>query len=189
MLYTSTKTKPTPKVLCTTNFCIFVPMMTHYAIAAFTGHRSYDHSADQTLRRVVERLYGQGVRCFRSGMAEGFDLSAAEAVIALKERYGDLRLEAVVPYPAFKERMGLCDKSRYERIVGLADSVRYAAERYFEGVYRLRNDLLVEGADVVVAWWNGRRSGTQYTVRQAHRSNARVRIINIYRSEQLDINF
>lgn len=187
MLYTPTKTKPTPKALCTTNFCIFVPMIAHCTIAAFTGHRSYDHSADQTLRRVIERLYGQGVRCFRSGMAEGFDLSAAEAVIALKERYSDLRLEAVVPYPAFKERMGLCDRSRYEHIMGLADGVRYAAEEYFEGVYRLRNDLLVEDADVVVAWWNGRRSGTQYTVRQARRHGARI--VNIYHSEQLDMDF
>lgn len=187
MLYTSTKTKPTPKAVGTTNFCIFAPMKAHYTIAAFTGHRSYDHSADQALRRVIERLYGQGVRCFRSGMAEGFDLSAAEAVIDLKERLTELRLEAIVPYPAFKERMGLCDQSRYERIVRLAESVHYAADEYFEGVYRLRNDLLVEDADVVVAWWNGRRSGTQYTVQQARRRAAHI--INIYHSEQLDINF
>lgn len=187
MLYTPTETKPTPKVLGTTNFYIFASMIAHYTIAAFTGHRTYDHSADQALRRVIERLYGEGVRCFRSGMAEGFDLSAAEAVIALKERFEDIRLEAIVPFRAFKERMGLCDQSRYERIVSLADSVRYAAEEYFEGVYRLRNDLLVESADVVVAWWNGRRSGTQYTVQRARRGAAHI--VNIYHSEQLDIDF
>ena len=52
--------------------------------AAFTGHRRYDGECDDALRAVVRELYGRGFRVFWSGMALGFDLAAAEAVLALR---------------------------------------------------------------------------------------------------------
>ena len=52
--------------------------------AAFTGHRRYDGECDDALRAVVRELYGWGFRVFWSGMALGFDLAAAEAVLALR---------------------------------------------------------------------------------------------------------
>ena len=162
-------------------------MTAAYHIASFTGHRSYDRSADELLVTTVATLYDEGVRTFRVGMAEGFDMAAGEAVMLLMERYEDISLEAVVPWPRFWEHMGLCDRRRYETILGVATRVTYAAEGYSEGVFRLRNDLLVAGADVVVAWWNGSRSGTEYTVRKARRQHAKI--INLYCSKQLNFEF
>ena len=49
---------------------------------AFTGHQDYDGRADGILRAVVYRLWSEGFRFFLSGMACGFDLAAAEAVLA-----------------------------------------------------------------------------------------------------------
>ena len=60
--------------------------------AAFTGHRRYDGECDDALRAVVRELYGRGFRVFWSGMALGFDLAAAEAVLALR---GELPVKAV----------------------------------------------------------------------------------------------
>ena len=51
---------------------------------AFTGHQDYDGRADGILRAVVYRLWSEGFRFFLSGMACGFDLAAAEAVLALR---------------------------------------------------------------------------------------------------------
>lgn len=52
----------------------------------------------------VRRLYSLGYRYFLSGMAEGFDLLAAQAVTALKAEYTDIRLIAVgAVQPAVKQ--------------------------------------------------------------------------------------
>ena len=51
---------------------------------AFTGHRSYHHESDDALQGVVRQLYADGARVFRVGMAEGFDLAAAECVVQLQ---------------------------------------------------------------------------------------------------------
>ena len=49
---------------------------------AFTGHRTYDGQAAAALRATVGELYARGFRTFLCGMAMGFDLAAAEAVLA-----------------------------------------------------------------------------------------------------------
>ena len=51
---------------------------------AFTGHRTYDGQAAAALRATVGELYARGFRTFLCGMAMGFDLAAAEAVLACR---------------------------------------------------------------------------------------------------------
>ena len=73
---------------------------------AFTGHRSERILQVRMLYLYldivsqVKRLYSLGYRYFLSGMAEGFDLLAAQAVADLKTEYTDIRLIAVVPSAA-----------------------------------------------------------------------------------------
>ena len=52
---------------------------------AFTGHRSYGGHAAAALRATVGELYARGFRTFLCGMAMGFDLAAAEAVLACRD--------------------------------------------------------------------------------------------------------
>lgn len=52
---------------------------------AFTGHRTYDDEAAAALRAAVGELYARGFRTFLCGMAVGFDLAAAEAVLACRD--------------------------------------------------------------------------------------------------------
>jgi hypothetical protein len=58
--------------------CTMTSTTTH--IVAFTGHRNYDRRYDDLLLASVEELVERGARCFRVGMAEGFDLAAAAVV-------------------------------------------------------------------------------------------------------------
>lgn len=154
---------------------------------AFTGHRSYRHEDDAKLHSLVEQLYAEGARTFRVGMAVGFDLAAGEAVERMLARYGDITLEAYIPFPGFDLRFSSVDRLRYSAILRACAKVSYAAVEYEEGAFRRRNDMLVDGASVVVAWWNGSSSGTGYTVRQARRCGARV--INIYPVTQCSLEF
>lgn len=72
---------------------------------AFTGHRSERIFQVRMLYLYldivsqVKRLYSLGYRYFLSGMAEGFDLLAAQAVADLKMKYTDIRLIAVGAVP------------------------------------------------------------------------------------------
>lgn len=154
---------------------------------AFTGHRSYRHESDAMLQSAVAQLYADGARVFRVGMAEGFDLAAAECVAQLQCEHGDIALEACIPFPSFGARFSMVDRKRYDAILKLCDRVSYATDCYEQSSFMKRNDMLVEGAQVVVAWWNGSNSGTGYTVRQARRCGAKI--MNIYPTTQYSIEF
>lgn len=156
-------------------------------IVAFTGHREYDGSANEALGEVVDALYRAGARTFRVGMAEGFDLAAAEAVMGLMSQADDVVLEACVPWSGFHQRFSAENRVRYEAVLVRATVVRYVATHYDPTVFHRRNDMLVAGADVVVAWWCGKPSGTGYTVGRAKKCGARV--VNLYPDSQLSIAF
>ena len=79
---------------------------------AFTGHRTYRGAAADALRRTVGELYARGFRNFLSGMAVGFDLAAAEAVLELRERVPGVRLVAAVPFRGQEMRFSPADKPR-----------------------------------------------------------------------------
>jgi hypothetical protein len=54
-------------------------------------------------------------------------------------------------------------------------------------IFYHRNDMLVEGADLLVAWWDGGASGTAYTVKRARKLGLTIK--NIYPQKQLSIVF
>ena len=119
--------------------------------AAFTGHRRYDGECDDALRAVVRELYGWGFRVFWSGMALGFDLAAAEAVLALRGELPGLRLCCAVPFPGQADRFPEADRLRYMRILDRADEVATLAPRYEPRCYLRRDEFMVERSAAVVA--------------------------------------
>ena len=125
--------------------------------AAFTGHRRYDGECDDALRAVVRELYGWGFRVFWSGMALGFDLAAAEAVLALRGQ---------------ADRFPEADRLRYMRILDRADEVATLAPRYEPRCYLRRDEFMVERSAAVVAWFDGGKGGTRYTWDYARRCKA-----------------
>lgn len=134
---------------------------------SFTGHRTYRGEACRQLASTLEVLYAGGFRTFLSGMAVGFDLAAAEAVVALRRTHSDVRLVAVVPFRRQAARFPAVQRQRYEEVLARADEVVVLAEEYHRGCYARRNDFLVDHAAVLVAWYDGSPGGTQYTVERA----------------------
>ena len=90
---------------------------------AFTGHQDYDGSADGILRAAVYRLWSEGFRFFLSGMACGFDLAAAEAVLALRGECAGMELVAVVPFAGQPDSFSDADKRRYADVLAAAGDV------------------------------------------------------------------
>ncbi|MEG1699759.1 MAG: SLOG family protein [Alistipes sp.] len=148
---------------------------------AFTGHRSYGGrggEATDALVAVIEGLYARGFRTFLSGMAVGFDLAAAEAVIACRASMPELQLIAVVPFRAQEGRFSSRDRVRFDRILNDADAVEILSEVYYAGCYAVRNDFLVAHASLLVAWYDGSVGGTCYTVQRAQRVG--LELINLH---------
>lgn len=148
---------------------------------AFTGHRTYDGSADAALRATIADLRARGLRTFLCGMAVGFDLAAAEAVLACCSTMPELRLIAVVPFRGQENRYPTADRERYRRILAAADETVVLAPAYRTGCYLVRNDYLVAHAATLVAWYDGSPGGTRYTVQRAlHRG---LEFIQLHRPE------
>lgn len=172
---------------------------------AFTGHRTYCNDADAALRATVGELYARGFRTFLCGMAVGFDLAAAEAVLSCRDAAGDrsgrmpaaaetvfpaaaptdapmpdLRLVAVVPFQGQESRFSTADRAIFHRVLAAADRVIVLAPAYRPGCYAVRNNYLIDHASLLVAWYDGSPGGTHYTVRRA--LARRLEFINLHRA-------
>ena len=156
-------------------------------IVAFTGHRTYDGSANELLEATIRELYTEGARHFRVGMAEGFDLAAGSIIANMTLEYSDIVLEACIPWPTFDAHLAPEERQLYNGILKHTDVVRYSDNEYHPAIFRHRNDMLVEGADWLIAWWNGEQSGTGYTVKRAKKLGLNIK--NIYPENQLSIEF
>lgn len=155
-------------------------------VVTFTGHRTYSRHNDQLIEHWIEMLYGAGARRFRVGMAEGFDLAAACTVLLLQSKHPDIELEAFIPWRGFEQTFSESNRRLYSLIVERATRLHYLSENYFVGVYQQRNEAMVDGADYVIAWWDGKPSGTANTVRYAREVGCPVK--NIFDREQLELD-
>ncbi len=159
---------------------------------AFTGHRKIAFCAGDdmpALRRrldmLLRQLYGRGYRYYYSGMAVGFDMVAARAVLELRRSYPDVRLIAAVPFAGQARRFPAAERVEYERLLAAADRVDVLSEEYEPHIYLRRDRYMVERASVVAAWFDGRSGGTAYTVSFA-RSLGRE-VVNLFDDGQCEL--
>ncbi|CDN30806.1 hypothetical protein BN938_0701 [Mucinivorans hirudinis] len=145
---------------------------------AFTGYRtakilrsSNEPDILQTIATELDKtvlcLHKQAYTTFLSGMSEGFDLFAAEAVLRARMKHPEIRLIAVIPFQGQELGYSDRDKERYKIIYELANEVIYTDESYNERAYLDRNDFLLDNSSVVVCYYDGQRGGTMYTVNRA----------------------
>ncbi len=136
---------------------------------ALTGHRGLPADFDRAaLAAALERLIQGGCTRFLCGMAMGFDLTALECLVALRERYA-ITLVACIPHARQPERFPDAEKARYARLLPLCDEQVVLGDHYTDGCMQRRNRYMVDRADVVLAYCRKRSGGTAYTVGYAKR--------------------
>lgn len=153
--------------------------------AAFTGHRPERlpfegaDSAPEVKRlkydmcRAIHQAIERGYLRFISGMAPGFDLWTAQAVLSFREIYPEIMLECAVPY---RDHGG---GGLYQEILERADKVTVLSEKYYEGCLLARNRYLVEQSSLLIACcFTQYGSGTGYTLRQAKKQGLEIQLIN-----------
>lgn len=160
---------------------------------AFTGYRTAKISSDQQriheivgdIRRrlslEISALVQRGYTTFLSGMAEGFDMLAAEEVIRLQLHNPTIKLIAVIPFAQQRQSLGRCDKTRYDNILSHASQQITLADQYHISHFFRRNDFLVDNCSHLICYYDGQNGGTRYTIERAHKS--KIPITNIADSQ------
>ena len=144
-------------------------------VCAFTGHRNLAGTDfdEHLLERVVFNLVKTGTTRFLCGMAVGFDMKAAQAVLALKERY-DIELVACLPCTNQSERFSARSKELYDRILEKCDEIVVLDREYKAGCMQRRDRYMVDNCDVLVSFLRKNSGGTYYTVNYARKNNKKI---------------
>ena len=153
--------------------------------ACFTGHRTYDGSRNSELECAIRELYALGYRNFLCGMALGFDIEAAEVALSLRRELAGLRVVAIIPFEGMQRGFSGSWQSRFERIVAEADKAITLAPHYSTEVYAARNNFLVDSSSACIAYFDGSKGGTAYTVRRAVKGL--LRLTNLYNNPQKEL--
>ncbi len=147
----------------------------------FTGHRPEklpwgDDETDprcaalkRKLYDAVESAFDEGMRHFICGMARGCDFYFAEAVIELRQKKGDIRLEAAVPCPTQADNWSEADRSRWRSLLALCNLETMVQDRYTKGCMLRRNRYMVDHSSLVIAVYDGTAGGTRRTLEYALR--------------------
>lgn len=153
---------------------------------SFTGNRpeklpwgtnERDERCGELKERIddaVRRVYRAGARRFICGMAKGCDMYFAEAVIALRDEYHGITLEAAIPCLTQSGGWNDRDRERYEYILHQCDDVTLISRDYTPGCMQRRNKYMVDSSQVLIAARTGTPGGTEQTIRYARRVGVRV---------------
>lgn len=119
-----------------------------------------------------------GYDYFISGFAEGVDLMAAEAVLALKREGYALRLEAALP--SMDQTEGWDDPARGLHGMLLEQADRCVCVDPVGDAYSClrRDEYMVKESDLVIAVFDGQKGGTAYTVSYARKKKRNLWIID-----------
>ncbi len=160
-------------------------------ICAFTGYRpeklpfgdDMNHPLckrlEQNLFCNILRLTRESVTTFITGMARGTDMMAAELVLQLRDTLPsrNIALWAAIPYDRQAASWQAADQKRYARIMERADRIEYIGHAYHSGCFHKRNRWMVEHATHLLAVYDGKPGGTQYTVNYAREHGLNMTII------------
>lgn len=149
--------------------------------ACFTGHRRLPPrgSAEYValicaLDAAIADAVSHGVTCFVCGGACGFDLLAAERLLAGKAESLSPALHVIIPFDGFISTFPQAEQERYHRIAACADSVICVYPNADSAAYRQRNQRLIDASDRCIAYLREEKSGTGQTVRMAVRKGIPV---------------
>lgn len=129
-------------------------------------------------RKLEELIVDQGATHFISGMAIGVDIICAELVLELRAKNPHITLECAVPCKSQPHKWSDTMKERYNNILKRSDSVTVLQESYTSDCMYKRNRYMIDSADIVIAVWNGKPSGTGYTVNYAKEKGKKVYALN-----------
>lgn len=127
----------------------------------------------------LDGLYEAGYSTFICGMAIGCDMYFAEAVLELRKKHPEVRLEAAVPCGTQPDRWARPLRQRYNELLNASNKVTLLSVNYTPDCMMRRNKYMVDSSSLLLCCYNGRPGGTMSTILYAERSGLDVIIIDI----------
>ena len=131
------------------------------------------------LRDALDAAYEAGYRHFICGMAQGCDLYFCEAVLALRERYPEVTVEAAIPCPTQADAWPEAERYRYRNLVARCDMETMVSDTYSTTCMQRRDRYMVDHAMLLIAAFDGTAGGTRYTVEYALRRGIEIFDVSI----------
>ena len=131
------------------------------------------------LAAAVLSAYDRGMRHFICGMARGCDLYFCEAVLALRERYPEVTVEAAIPCPTQADAWPEAERDRYRELVARCDMETMVSDTYSSTCMQRRDRYMVDHAMLLIAAFDGTAGGTRYTVEYALRRGIEIFDVSI----------
>ena len=105
-----------------------------------------------------------------SGMAEGCDMAFALAAIKIKQYGYPLKLHCVLPCKNYQSSHSL-----YDYIKNRADEWVELSDEFYKGCDNVRDQYMVDHCDVLLAIWDGNKSGGVWsTIRKAQKAGKTI---------------
>ena len=157
-------------------------------IIAFTGHRppkligGYDIYVGERFHVAFEWIQTQLTNSLKelqptkaiSGMALGVDTWAAKICVEL-----NIPFIAAIPFEGQEKRWSKQDQNIYNQLLEKAEKVITVSNGgYKPSAYQIRDEWMVDNADMVLAVFDGSKSGTKNTIDYAKKVGKEVHIID-----------
>lgn len=148
------------------------------AVVAITGIRALAPESVPDVELEIIELLSEGPAEIRFGGALGTDTAALLSAALARGRRPPPRLVVYVPFDAGSQPYGARQAFRY------ADEVIELNLPRSKAAYLRRNDAMLDGASLVLAFTDGcKTGGTAYTVRKAKALKIQVRLVGVARVE------
>lgn len=150
----------------------------------FTGHRPSDLGttpaiAKSALRSAINDAIQRGATTFITGGAIGVDTYAAQLVIEVKATHPNIKLYIAVPFRGFTKYWSDAQRAEFADTIRKSDGFKVICDTPSKHAYHVRNHFMVDKADLVIAYWSGKRSGGTYATIQ-YAQQTKTEIVNCY---------
>ena len=143
--------------------------------AAFTGRRAAGARVEQASESTVESLMpilkrqsDEGYCVFFTGLATGFDLDAARAVLFLRDtEKKSISLVGVQPFTGQTAGWDRLWKREHDEVTRLLDCRVVLRGNYSKYAYFQRNRYMVDHSSLLIAQLDAKSGGTAQTIRLA----------------------
>lgn len=125
-------------------------------------------SLDQSLELVVNNGYS----IFYTGLCSGFDLIAAEKVLAIKDH--DITLIGVVPFRGQEDEWSTETQEIYRDVSRKCHELVVLNEKKVRGCYYQRNRYMVDRSSVLICYCSNKQGGTAYTLNYANKQGLTI---------------
>ncbi len=158
----------------------------------FTGHRPdklpwHTNEKDprcahllQAMDQALERAYQAGCRHFICGMARGCDLYFCAQVLALRDRYADVTVEAAIPCQSQTDGWPEEERARHAALLDQCNFETMVQHHYDRGCMMRRNRYMVDRSCRIIAVYDGiPKGGTASTLAYAMKQDLTCDIIRL----------